>query len=128
MRRLTGPVESKRLEGAGLGGWTADLRLRTQDVGVIDDLHRELVSLRVALQEIKEAQYWIDAGATLSARTEWEEEAKQERRVAVRRRNRLLDSLCDERRLFEVGRLAYALNHTHDNVVGGGEFVIDEEF
>ena len=44
------------------------------------------------------------------------------------RRNRLLGSLTNERRLFEVGRVAYALNHTHDNVVGGGEFVIDADF
>jgi hypothetical protein len=120
--------ESKQLAEIGIGGWTAHLRLRLQDVGLIDELHRELVSLRVALKEIKEAQYWIDAGATLATRTEWEEDAKRERKVAVRRSKRLVKSLCNERRLFEVGRLAYALNHTHDNVVGGGETVLDPEW
>ena len=112
----------------GTGGWTADLRLRQQDVGLIEELHRELCSLRVARQEIKEAEYWTRAGASLRARTAWEEDAKQARRVAVRRRNRLLGSLTNERRLFEVGRVAYALNHTHEHVVGGGEPVLDPEW
>ena len=127
--RLTGPVESKQLLAlVGIGGHTAEFRLKLQEVGIVEDLLSDLVRLRDELTAIKEAEHWINTPATLSVRAVWTDRARLERKEAVVRRNRILKSLCGDRRLFDLGRLVHKLNHTHDEVVGGGEFVFDPEF
>ena len=87
-------------------------------------LHYMLRRLKSVVETMSELDEFI--GCT--PRSSWESRSKVARREEVRTRNRLLASICDEDRLVEVGRLEFALSHTYDNVVGGGEFVDDPEF